>query len=167
MKRRHGVGYVLLFSFLLAAGVAAGQGERERDLDVVLAGGRVLDPESGLAAVRDVGVRGGEIAAVSETTLAPRLRAGGTLVDASGLIVSPGVIDLHAHGQTNEANEFQAHDGVTTALELEAGYGAIAKWIESRGGNALLNFGASVAHGTVRLLAMPEYARRIEALERR
>jgi hypothetical protein len=46
-------------------------------------------------------------------------------VDARGLIVAPGFIDLHAHGQTNRANEFQARDGVTTALELEGGYGGV------------------------------------------
>jgi N-acyl-D-aspartate/D-glutamate deacylase len=160
-------GFVLAFSFVLAASAAvatAGQEERDLDLDVVLARGRVLDPESGLDGVRDVGVRGSEIVAVSETSLASRLRAGGTLVDANGLIVTPGFIDLHAHGQTNRANEFQAHDGVTTALELEAGHGRVAHWIESRRGQAMLNFGASVAHGTIRLLAMPEYARKVEAL---
>ena len=146
---------------LLWATSAAAQG---RDLDLVLAGGRVLDPETGLDAERDVGIASGSIAAVYEGSLSSRLKPGGTLIDARGLIVAPGFIDLHAHGQTNRANEFQAHDGVTTALELEGGYGGVGDWIASRKGRALLNFGASVSHGTLRVHAMPQYAERVKAL---
>jgi dihydroorotase len=137
---------------------------QSRDLDVVLAGGRVIDPETGLDAERDVGIAGGSIAAVSEAPLASRLKPGGALVDASGLIVAPGFIDLHAHGQTNRANEFQAHDGVTTALELEGGVANVADWIQSRRSRALLNFGASVSHGTLRVHAMPQFAEKVKAL---
>src|SRR3972149_2573382 len=140
---------------LFWASSAAAQG---RDLDLVLAGGRVLDPETGLDAERDVGIASGSIAAVYEGSLSSRLKSGGTLIDARGLIVAPGFIDLHAHGQTNRANEFQAHDGVTTALELEGGYGGVGDWIASRKGRGLLNFGASVSHGTLRVHAMPQYA---------
>src|SRR3990172_1300973 len=146
---------------LFWASSAAAQG---RDLDLVLAGGRVLDPETGLDAERDVGIASGSIAAVYEGSLSSRLKPGGTLIDARGLIVAPGFIDLHAHGQTNRANEFQAHDGVTTALELEGGYGGVGDWIASRKGRALLNFGASVSHGTLRVHAMPQYAEKVKAL---
>jgi len=66
--------------------------------DVVLHGGRVLDPESGLDAVRDVGISGRSIAAVSATPLHGRV-----VVDVTGLVVAPGFIDLHSHGQTPEA----------------------------------------------------------------
>jgi N-acyl-D-aspartate/D-glutamate deacylase len=65
--------------------------------DIVLANGRVIDPESGLDAVRHVGIRGAEIAAVSTTPL-----QGGKVVDAAGMVVAPGFIDLHSHGQTPE-----------------------------------------------------------------
>jgi dihydroorotase len=144
----------------LWAAVLAAQ---SRDLDVVLAGGRVLDPETGLDAVRHVGIASGSIAAISEWPLEGRLRSGGVLVDATGLLVAPGFIDLHAHGQSNRANEFQARDGVTTALELEGGVGAVGEWIESRQGKALLNYGASVSHGTLRVHAMPEFAEKLKA----
>ena len=87
-----------------------------QDFDVVLAGGRVIDPESGLDAVRDVGIRGGKIAAISTAPL-----RGGTRVNAAGAVVAPGFIDLHAHGQLPENYRLQARDGVTTALELEIG----------------------------------------------
>jgi len=137
----------------------------QQDLDIVLAGGRVLDPETGLDAEGDVGISSGSIAAISETSLSSRLKPGGTLIDARGLIVAPGFIDLHAHGQTNRANEFQARDGVTTALELEGGYGSVGEWIASRKGRALLNFGASVSHATLRVSAMPELAGKVKGNE--
>jgi N-acyl-D-aspartate/D-glutamate deacylase len=145
----------LLFCLAFAAPLFAQNG----NYDVVLAGGRVLDPETGLDAIRDVGVRDGVLTWISDSPL-----EGGVRLDVSGLIVAPGFIDLHAHGQSNRANEFQAHDGVTTALELEAGYGRIAEWIASRTGHARLNFGASVSHGEMRLYAIPEYAERLKAL---
>jgi cytosine/adenosine deaminase-related metal-dependent hydrolase len=154
--------YVLLgLVCLLRAGSGAAQ---SGDLDIVLAGGRVLDPETALDAERDVGIAGGTIVAVSESSLSSRLKPDGVLIDARGLIVSPGFIDLHAHGQTNRANEFQARDGVTTALELEGGVGAVSDWIRGRTGQALLNFGASVSHGTLRVHAMPQYAEKAKAL---
>ena len=133
--------------------------------DIVLQGGRVMDPESGLDAVLNVGVRGDRIAEISEQTLRGR-----EVLNVSGLVVAPGFIDLHAHGQTNRANEFQAHDGVTTALELESGKAFLRQWLELRSGNAVINFGASVAHGGLRWMAMERYAdqaRRVERMEGR
>ena len=62
-------------------------------LDLVIAGGRVIDPESGLGGVRNVGIRCGEVAAITKTPL-----SGDAILDASGLVVAPGFIDLHAHG---------------------------------------------------------------------
>jgi N-acyl-D-glutamate deacylase len=84
--------------------------------DVVVANGRVIDPETGLDGVRSVGIRDGRIEVISRTPLRGR-----TVLDASGLVVAPGFIDLHAHGQDLPAARMQAFDGVTTALELEAG----------------------------------------------
>ena len=126
--------------------------------DIVLAGGRVMDPETGLDAVRNVGINGSTIAAVSEEAL-----DGEVVVDVAGMVVSPGFIDLHAHGQTNRANEFQARDGVTTALELESGVGKPAAFLAERGKGAILNYGATVSHMSVRTLAMPD---RIEDVHR-
>ena len=106
----------------LAVSVAAAQtppaaGVAERGaFDLVLANGRVIDPETGLDGIRSVGIRDGRIAAISRTPLRGR-----TVLDASGLVVAPGFIDLHAHGQDLPAARMRAFDGVTTALELEAG----------------------------------------------
>ncbi|MEZ9700729.1 amidohydrolase family protein [Vibrio sp. 10N.261.46.E12] len=84
--------------------------------DVVILNGRVIDPETKLDAVRNLGIIKGRIAAISEKTL-----QGAKVIDASNLIVAPGFIDLHAHGQQLPAAWMQAFDGVTTALELESG----------------------------------------------
>lgn len=123
----------------------------QQGYDVVIANGRVMDPETGLDAVRYVGIRGGTIAAVSEKKL-----DGERVVDATGLVVAPGFIDLHAHGQSAKANEFQAMDGVTTALELEGGVFDMDQFLAERKGEALIHYGASVAHAYNRILAMPD-----------
>ena len=125
--------------------------------DVVIRGGRVMDPETGLDAVRNVGIRGQTVAAITEEEL-----VGETVVDATGLVVAPGFIDLHAHGQTNRANEFQAMDGVTTALELESGVASLSRYLARRAGDAVLNYGASVSLGASRTMAMPEHAAVVE-----
>ena len=121
--------------------------------DVVLENGRVLDPETGLDAIRNVGIRGRVIEAISEDPL-----EGDVVIDATGLVVAPGFIDLHAHGQTNRANEFQARDGVTTALEMESGVGDVAAYLSERNEGSVLNFGATVAHRAARTAVMPAYA---------
>ena len=79
--------------------------------DIVLQQGRVIDPQSGLDGVRSVGITGNRIAAISTGPL-----QGKVSVDANGLVVAPGFIDLHSHGQTPENYRYKAMDGVTTAL---------------------------------------------------
>ncbi len=109
--------------------------------DIVIAGGRVMDPASGLDAPRNIGVQDGRIAAVSENEL-----AGETVLDASGLVVAPGFIDLHQHGQSPENYKALAHDGVTSALELEIGVENVSEWYAEREGKAAINYGAAVSH---------------------
>ena len=75
--------------------------------DMAIANGRVLDPASNLDAVRHIGIRDGKIADISTTPLAAL-----TTIDAKGLVVAPGFIDLHSHGQTPENYRFKARDGV-------------------------------------------------------
>jgi dihydroorotase len=129
--------------FLLAASVCWAQ------YDLVIANGRVLDPESGLDAVRHVGVRAGKIAAVSTRAL-----QGLKTIDAKGLVVAPGFIDLHSHGINNASNEYQAHDGVTTALELELGVSDVKRYIKERTGKAMLNFGTAASQPAARMMAI-------------
>jgi len=124
-------------------------GTAAQTYDLVLSGGRVMDPESGLDAVRHVGILDGTIAAISESPL-----DGETVVDVSGLVVAPGFIDLHAHGQDLFSSRLQARDGVTTALELESGTGDVEEWYASREGKAAIHYGATASHGAARRLAL-------------
>src|SRR5579863_128154 len=117
--------------------------------DVVLQQGRVMDPESGLDAVRSVGITGGKIAAISANPLRGKVE-----VDAAGLVIAPGFIDLHQHSQTLEAAGFKAMDGVTTALELEVGVSPVSEWYAAREGKSLINFGASAGHIPARMAIM-------------
>jgi len=132
-----------LWAVLLSVPAAA------QELDLVLAGGRVIDPASGLDAVRHVGIRDGRVVALSEAPLGGR-----EVVDAGGLVVAPGFIDLHAHGQDAGSNRLQAADGVTTALELEIGVWPVGAWLESRRGNAVIHYGATAGHLPARVKLM-------------
>ena len=76
-------------------------GAQTAQYDLVIAGGRVMDPESGFDAVRNIGIRDGKVAAISQEPLAGRI-----VLVAAGNVVAPGFIDLHSHGQTNQANEY-------------------------------------------------------------
>lgn len=118
--------------------------------DLVLANGRVMDPGTRMDAMRNIGITAGKIAAISESDLAGR-----EIIDVSGVVVAPGFIDFHAHGQDNLANRYQAHDGVTTALDLEGGRFPVAAYYDSRYGKALLNYGVAVSHHAIRKSLWP------------
>jgi N-acyl-D-glutamate deacylase len=118
--------------------------------DIVLANGRVIDPETYLDGQMHVGIKGESIAAVSETPL-----EGKEVIDASGMIVSPGFIDMHAHGQDIAANRMQAFDGVTTALELEGGMLPAGEfYADSAKEGRPLNFGISAGWLSGRIVEM-------------
>jgi N-acyl-D-aspartate/D-glutamate deacylase len=119
--------------------------------DVVLQRGRVIDPESRLDAVRSVGITGTKIVAISTRPLHGKVE-----VDAAGLVVAPGFIDLHSHGQTPENYRYKAMDGVTTALELEVGVSPVGAWYAAREGKAIVNFGASAGHIPARMAVMKD-----------
>lgn len=121
----------------------------QENYDVVIANGRVMDPESGLDAARNVGIIGGKIRSISTSHL-----NGKSTIDARGLVVAPGFIDLHEHGQTPEKYRYQAHDGVTTSLELEVGSDDVDRWYTEREGKSLINFGVSIGHIPVRMEVM-------------
>ena len=113
--------------------------QSEITYDLVIEGGRVIDPETKLDAIANVGIRGHKIMVITQEAL-----KGINTIDADGLVVSPGFIDLHVHGVTNVEQEYQVMDGVTTALELEWGIPNLKQWFEFRNSKALINFGASV-----------------------
>src|SRR3984957_13211791 len=132
----------LVFAFLLASGtLGIALPAFSQTYDVVLRNGRVMDPETKLNAIRNVGIQDGKIAAITADAL-----SGKTIIDATGLVVAPGFIDLHSHGQDAENCRYKAMAGVTTALELERGGFPVAPWYTDRAGKALINYGASSGH---------------------
>jgi N-acyl-D-aspartate/D-glutamate deacylase len=135
---------IALLSFVLTAGASATE-----PFDLVIRGGRVMDPESGLDAVRDVGIRGGRVVALSEAPLIGR-----ETVDAAGLVVAPGFINLHWHGTDPHSNYYEAMDGVTSTFELEVGVADVDKWYDERVGRMPINFGVAVGHAPVRMRVM-------------
>ena len=123
---------------------------RNEHYDIVLANGRVIDPETYLDGIYNVGINGGQIATITKDKL-----DGKEVVDASNLIVSPGFIDLHAHAQNIASNRVQGSDGVTTALELEAGILPIGEFYDNCAKEGRpLNYGASAGWAWARLESM-------------
>jgi N-acyl-D-aspartate/D-glutamate deacylase len=117
---------------------------------LIISGGRVVDPASGMDAIGDVAILDGRIAAVGTG-----LGAAERVIDATGLVVAPGFIDLHAHGQSIPADRMQAFDGVTTSLDLEAGVMPVASWYRRQAAQGrILNYGASTNWAFARIGAM-------------
>lgn len=141
-------GPVLGWAVILALVLALSTGCSRQDIvyPLVLKNGRVIDPETALDGYRDVAIEDGRIVAVSEESL-----QGEEVLDLGGLVVAPGFIDLHAHGQDNVSAWLQARDGVTTALDLEAGVFPVASWYLSRMDHSPIHFGASVSHMAARI----------------
>ncbi|GAA1327991.1 amidohydrolase family protein [Leucobacter albus] len=117
---------------------------------VLLRGGRVVDPAAGTETVADVLIDGGRVAAIGND-LAPEVTAEAEIIDATGKIVGPGFVDLHSHVNSIAGQRLQARDGVTTALELEAGLlpVEIAYDRAMREGRPI-NFGFSASWGMAR-----------------
>jgi N-acyl-D-aspartate/D-glutamate deacylase len=115
--------------------------------DLVVEGGRVMDPETGLDAVRNVGIRDGKIVRVSADKLAGR-----RVIHAAGLVVAPGFIDLHQHAQDLASQRVKAFDGVTTALEMEIGAPDVAQFLNPKQGHSLIHYGTTASHVAARAL---------------
>ena len=135
---------LIFFLFFLALSTTIVSAQQ---YDLVLEGGRVMDPETGLDAVRNVGIRDGKIVRVSSEALSGR-----RVIHAGGLVVAPGFIDLHQHGQELESQRVKALDGVTTALELEIGAPDVAQFLKAKEGHSLIHYGTSASHVAARAL---------------
>jgi N-acyl-D-aspartate/D-glutamate deacylase len=129
---------------LMICGAAIAQ-----DFDIVIEGGRVMDPETGLDAVSNVGIAHGKVVRISSDPL-----TGARVLPARGLVVAPGFVDLHQHGQDNEAGRLKAFDGVTTALEMEIGAADVAAFLSDKRGHSLINYGSSASHVAARAAAL-------------
>ena len=133
---------ILCLAVILSSVMAVAQ-----SYDLVIEGGRVIDPETGLDAIRNVGIVQGTIKKISAETI-----AGKRVISARGLIVAPGFIDLHQHAVDLESQRGKALDGVTTALEMEIGKPDVAAFLQSREGHSLINYGSTASHPAARSL---------------
>jgi dihydroorotase len=159
------VSFCMLITTIFVISVATGQSPTDRQTgdpttyDIVVIGGRVIDPETKLDAIKNVGIIDNRIAEISSKPL-----KGKQTINATGLVVSPGFIDLHIHGRTNKEQEYQLHDGLTTALELEWGIENLKAWYASRNHKALINYGASVNWPHERFKTFDQYQESIDKL---
>ncbi len=148
--------------FILAATLCICTGATAQstiEYDIVLSGGRVIDPETKLDAIKNVGIINNRIAQISSEPL-----KGKETINVTGLVIAPGFIDMHVHGRTNQEQKYQLHDGVTTALELEWGIEYLDKWYASRQGKALINYGASVCWPFERFRAIGDFKKEEDEL---
>ena len=121
----------------------------KKDFDIVILNGRVIDPESNLDAIRNIGIRDGSVRLITTKEI-----KGLVAIDAQGLVVAPGFIDIHQHGQDHENYSYKVMDGVTTALELEMGTADVDNWYREREGKTFINHGVSVGHVPLRMKIM-------------
>jgi N-acyl-D-aspartate/D-glutamate deacylase len=134
-------------SGVFLASMALGASALAQTYDVVLQGGRVLDPETGLDATRNVGISKDKIARISSDALAGR-----RVIDVRGLVVAPGFIDLHQHAQDADSGRLKAFDGVTSALEMEIGVPDVAAFLQRKAGHSFINYGTTASHGAARAM---------------
>jgi len=121
----------------------------KNNFDVVILNGRVIDPESHFDGRANIGIKDGSIQLITTKDI-----KGQTSINAKGLIVAPGFIDMHQHGQDRENQMYKVMDGVTTALELEMGTADVDLWYKEREGRAIINYGVSIGHVPLRMEIM-------------
>ena len=143
------------------AGVAAGaaavasagsaMAQVTEPFDLVIRGGRVMDPETGFDQIANVGIRGGRIVAITADAL-----EGGRQIDASGHVVAPGFIDTHFHWPRPMGNKLALLDGRTSVMDLEIGtLGThVDAWYAERAGTNQINYGCASAHEFARALVL-------------
>jgi hypothetical protein len=118
----------------------------ERNFDVVILNGRVMDPETKFDAVRNVGIKDGRIVSITKDDI-----TGGETIDASGHVVAAGFIDYEQHGLGPWGIKVNLRDGVTTQMDFEVGAINIPEWYAKREGTTQANFGTVVGQEYARM----------------
>jgi hypothetical protein len=120
---------------------------RAQEYDIVILGGRVMDPETGFDQVRNVGIKDGKIVTITDKPI-----NGKESVDAKDHVVAPGFIDTHTHASDKFSIKMSMMDGVTTGLDCELGAINIAAWYERENGKWPMNYGQCVSQEFARMI---------------
>ena len=140
---------VLFLLFGIFAGGCTDRGATEV-FDIVIEGGRVMDPETNFDAIRNVGIRDGLIAVITISHL-----DGVEVIDATGHVVTAGFIDTHHHGAGNLWGvKAGLRDGITTPMDLEMGAINVGAWYAEREQKWPVNFGVAASHELHRMRVM-------------
>lgn len=119
--------------------------------DVAIVGGRVIDPDTGFDHLADVAVAGATIAAISVDPDAPELRAA-TVIDATGLVVSPGFIDILSYSPNGYGEWYKLADGVTANLGMHGLDDRAESWFAARpDGSSPVHFGGASDNAHIRI----------------
>ncbi|WP_166350550.1 N-acyl-D-amino-acid deacylase family protein [Phytoactinopolyspora limicola] len=129
--------------------MAQNTGSADADFDIIIRSGTVVDGSGRDAVVTDVGIKGGHIAALGDLTGA----GAGTDIDARGLVVCPGFIDVHSHGALSAlpVAESSLRQGVTTEILHPDGGGIIriAERLSIEENGLAINIGAYIGFNAV------------------
>jgi len=126
-----------------------------QEFDIVILNGRVMDPETNFDGIRNVGVKDGKIAIITESDI-----KGKETINAEGHVVAPGFIEGHQHATDPFSRKVFLRDGLTTQMDFEAGAGDIAKWYDEAEGKTQSNYGMVVLATLARVSVLdgPEIA---------
>lgn len=148
----------LLASSIVLATLLWGPAVSAAAFDTVILNGRVMDPETGLDAQRNVGIRNGRIVKLTRRPIKGADVKGAEVIDAEGQVVTAGFIDAHFHWARPMGYKLGLRDGVTTAMDLE--FGALGSlvddWYLQRKGKTQLNYGTSSSHELARSLVLDD-----------
>lgn len=132
---------------ILLASLIAGSATAQERGDIAIIGGHVIDPASGTYRAYNVLVRGDRIASITDAPV-----QADHIIDASGLIVAPGFIDILASlPPSREPQRYKVMDGVTTVVSMHGGPVEIPGWYASfEAQGSLTNYGTTVGHANIR-----------------
>ena len=118
--------------------------------DLAIVGGRVIDPESGFDFVASIGVSGATVAAISPGPDPAPLQAA-TVIDATGLVVSPGFIDILSYSPNGYGEWYKLADGVTANIGMHGLDNRADRWFEAHpDGSSPVHFGGAYDNAFVR-----------------
>lgn len=140
---RRGVAAIAATALIAACAAVAPESRVSADAiyDLVILGGRVMDPATDFDGVRNVGITGGQIVAITQDEI-----VGKETIDANGHVVAPGFIDTHVHVvDLPFGQKLMLRDGVTTPLDLEVGAYPVNRFYDTLKGRSQTNYGAAVS----------------------